>query len=595
MSTPLPLLNDSNKHTGFLDYERQIQRSFRESKLSLAPTYFRKYNNIHVNSKRTFLEHEIPEPIATDAVGGADVISFEFNDEQFGANQGEWDEANSRFDTVLRKHVDEGVIDWVCKSETIFGKMAELRKWANFDAKFQIGILVAKINALNQGTKSIVAHKDDTQSLLSSLTRLGHNKGADQAVVGAFAETVASTFRNSCVDPNLRDKFYTMTTFEEMAEKIMSIQQDAETAALQQGKTIVTGDGRAHRVVEEETDVAVLTKEVAFLRKAMAALQTKTEVATQGGGGGGRRVGCDVFLAHVPGSATSEDIRALFQPYGVVSAVVNHSSPGPTGIGFVILEDSGKADKISRAVGALNGLEWKGGKLVVKVSKDNKAGSIYSSHLSHTHTEVALSAKRVLDVNIDSGTTKSIVTDVDMLSEVKQVKPTQFLTASGHVMEGPGLEGSVNGTAGGTKKLSVKGAEFIPSAADNLLSVSDLADQKLSVWFNAADLSVNIGTMDPDAKHEIVATGFRKDKQYRIEIEVEDAVTNESAHGEAGSVVDVEGEVDALACLGKGIPSKLDWGAWHERFGHVNCGAIARTVGHVHGLKIRGEVPGDFV
>ncbi|KAJ3069655.1 hypothetical protein HDU98_007285, partial [Podochytrium sp. JEL0797] len=597
-------LNDSNKHAAFPEFEERIKDEFLNSKVNLSPTHFRCINNVDVNSKVVFIENNVEAPLKTDPyymskpVTTAAGVTKVFNNEQFGVNRGEWDEANIKFKGALLKHVEAGVIERVCKSATIFGKLEQLRTWANFDAGFKINALVTKINNLRQGTKQIVTHKDDTQAILSELERLGHNKNEDAAVVNAFAIKVAITFKNSCVDADLRDKFNALKSFEEMAAKIMSIQRDAETAALQQGMDVVDAGGRAHQAVEgmeggTPFEIALL-KRIEVLSKAMAVLKSKGEVEVSGGGGESKRKGCDVFLAHVAGGVTDGDLFTLFKPYGVVSAVVNHSTSGPMGIGFVILEELDKADKIRRAVAALNGVELKGGKLVVKVSNDNKARSNYSSHLS-THTGAALSAKRLLDVNIDSGTTKSIVTEVDMLSEVRSVKPTQFLTASGHVMEGPGLEGSVNGTAGGTKTLSVKGAEFIPSAADNLLSVSDLADQKLSVWFDAADLSVNIGTMDPDAKHEIVAKGFRKDKQYRIEIEVEDAVTSESAHGEAGSVEDVEREVDALACLGKGIPSKLDWGAWHERFGHVNCGAIARTVGHVHGLKIRGEVPGDFV
>jgi RNA recognition motif-containing protein len=78
-----------------------------------------------------------------------------------------------------------------------------------------------------------------------------------------------------------------------------------------------------------------------------------------------------IYVGNLPFSATEEDIRSLFSPYGTVHAVklVSDRETGrPRGFGFVEMEDSAALSAIS----ALNGKEVGGRSLRINEARERE-------------------------------------------------------------------------------------------------------------------------------------------------------------------------------------------------------------------------------
>lgn len=78
-----------------------------------------------------------------------------------------------------------------------------------------------------------------------------------------------------------------------------------------------------------------------------------------------------IYVGNLPFSATEEDIRKLFSPYGTVHAVklVSDRETGkPRGFGFVDMDDSAAASAIS----ALNGKEVGGRSLRINEARERE-------------------------------------------------------------------------------------------------------------------------------------------------------------------------------------------------------------------------------
>jgi RNA recognition motif-containing protein len=76
-----------------------------------------------------------------------------------------------------------------------------------------------------------------------------------------------------------------------------------------------------------------------------------------------------LYVGNLPFSATEEEIRALFEPYGTVHSValVNDRETGrPRGFGFVEVDD----DASAAAIEALNGYEMGGREIKVNEAHD---------------------------------------------------------------------------------------------------------------------------------------------------------------------------------------------------------------------------------
>lgn len=83
----------------------------------------------------------------------------------------------------------------------------------------------------------------------------------------------------------------------------------------------------------------------------------------------------NIYVGNFPFDATDADLRELFADYGTVSsaAVITDRATGRSrGFGFVELEDETLARK---AVGDLDGSDWKGRRLTVNEARPRAARS----------------------------------------------------------------------------------------------------------------------------------------------------------------------------------------------------------------------------
>lgn len=81
-----------------------------------------------------------------------------------------------------------------------------------------------------------------------------------------------------------------------------------------------------------------------------------------------------IYVGNLPFSATEDEIRSLFSPYGTVHAVklVSDRETGrPRGFGFVEMEDSA-ADS---AISALNGKDMGGRSLRINEARERERSS----------------------------------------------------------------------------------------------------------------------------------------------------------------------------------------------------------------------------
>lgn len=78
-----------------------------------------------------------------------------------------------------------------------------------------------------------------------------------------------------------------------------------------------------------------------------------------------------IYIGNLPFSATEEDIRDLFSPYGAVHAVklvTDRETGQPRGFGFVEMEESAAAS----AIAALNGKELGGRSLRINEARERE-------------------------------------------------------------------------------------------------------------------------------------------------------------------------------------------------------------------------------
>lgn len=76
-----------------------------------------------------------------------------------------------------------------------------------------------------------------------------------------------------------------------------------------------------------------------------------------------------IYVGNLPWMATSDDLLALFQPFGAVlhaQVISDHETSRSRGFGFVEMRDGAEA---TRAIVALNGSDYSGRKLTVHEAK----------------------------------------------------------------------------------------------------------------------------------------------------------------------------------------------------------------------------------
>ena len=78
-----------------------------------------------------------------------------------------------------------------------------------------------------------------------------------------------------------------------------------------------------------------------------------------------------IYVGGLPLSATTEEVVALFSPFGTVDSVtlMKKDNGQPRGFGFVVMND----DQAMAAVDALDGVEFGGETLRVNESRDRGA------------------------------------------------------------------------------------------------------------------------------------------------------------------------------------------------------------------------------
>jgi len=82
----------------------------------------------------------------------------------------------------------------------------------------------------------------------------------------------------------------------------------------------------------------------------------------------------NIYVGNLPFSASVEQIRGLFEPYGTVlqvNLITDRETGRPRGFGFVEMEDA-MADA---AIGALNGKDFGGRTLRVNEARERGAGT----------------------------------------------------------------------------------------------------------------------------------------------------------------------------------------------------------------------------
>lgn len=255
-----------------------------------------------------------------------------------------------------------------------------------------------------------------------------------------------------------------------------------------------------------------------------------------------------VFVKSLNPRTTEEQLEVALRTFGQVVSVSLFKFPDGSSrrCGFIEFRDKFAAEAAIRKSGEIT----VGGKLIIIEAVKRK--------------EIKPKLNAYLSALVDSGCAPNHLTpQPEILNNITTSEPFSLNVADGRTMTTNGLKGNFT-----TGNLDVKDVEVVSRLSKTLLSVFAFLMDKKDVWFNWEDMSVNIGHMDPTAKHETLAKGSAK-----------------------GGLFEVDVGLKSSAFIATSI--KKTWDLWHKRFMHYGIPTLKTTLdlGAVRGLDVTGPLP----
>ncbi|KAI9339692.1 hypothetical protein BDR26DRAFT_895839 [Obelidium mucronatum] len=475
------ILTEATKSTKWIEWEKQTRRTAKNDKYIFTQFFY--MEAAIISAPIDYLDYCLYEPKVTDSAFKKSVpgpagapATQEIDTERFGSARSQWTKVDGIYDTIMHNSLDESLRSvYECGGDCVRDRFLALKKHCNHQADDRIRILETQMETFAQKSRSDMEYASSANVILVELKSLGHPEAANAV---EFKKRFARKFINGIASAETRHKFNEDSSiannFEAIYSRILSRHNQDQEAATQQNSSGV--QARANKAADAEVDIQVLIQEgiQKGIQKALAAIHQKGSNGSSGGQGLLRPSSSDIFIKNVPFKTldgnwfTDDKLADIFKEYGVAQAKLARGPQGQSkGFGFVTLKDGDdKKNRVNQAIAKMNGSTVEGRNVIVVAAANKTANpSSYLLEIANCVTEIHHSSEREIttgngsvelppggnlgagemasvspiigdkcllaksdsslpnneiSINIDSGTTKSMTNNIEILSNEKK-------------------------------------------------------------------------------------------------------------------------------------------------------------------------------